>query len=43
MLDSRAAELDPQDVIITYFRDERNEVNSVYMIEGNNISNRAAG
>ncbi|SCW94775.1 hypothetical protein SAMN02927924_04575 [Sphingobium faniae] len=26
-----------------YFRDERNEVNSVYMIEGNNISNRAPG
>lgn len=26
-----------------YFRDERNEANSVYMIEGNNISNRAAG
>jgi hypothetical protein len=25
-----------------YFRDERNEVNSVYMIEGNNISNRVA-
>jgi len=25
-----------------YFRDERDEVNSVYMIEGNNISNRVA-
>ncbi|MEV5023488.1 ThiF family adenylyltransferase [Sphingobium sp. LMA1-1-1.1] len=25
-----------------YFRDERDEVNSVYMIEGNNISNRSA-
>ena len=25
-----------------YFRDERNEMNSVYMIEGNNISNRVA-
>lgn len=25
-----------------YFRDERDEVNSVYMIEGNNISNRVS-
>jgi hypothetical protein len=25
-----------------FFRDERREANSVYMIEGNNISNRAA-
>jgi hypothetical protein len=27
---------------MNYFRDERDEVNSVYMIEGNNISNRVA-
>lgn len=25
-----------------YFADERDEVNAVYMIEGNNIANRAA-
>ena len=25
---------------VDYFRDERNEANSVYMIEGNSISNR---
>ena len=27
---------------MNYFRDERDEVNSVYMIEGNNIANRVA-
>ncbi|MBB4837747.1 hypothetical protein HNP52_000798 [Sphingomonas kyeonggiensis] len=27
---------------MNYFRDERGEMNSVYMIEGNNIANRPA-